>query len=91
LIDHNENIEIVDIIKVDESFHSRHYAIKRTYTYRIIQTDKKNKEELKYYTWMLDPSIKLDIENMKKSCECLLGINDFTSFKNTINSVLYNF
>lgn len=72
-----QDISIKQIIKVDDSFHARFDAKKRSYIYLI--TDQKNPFFYKYS--YLFPQIKnLSFEKLNALSKTLIGKNDFTSF-----------
>ncbi len=73
-----EDISVLSCEEVDENFHSRFDAKMRHYRYRIINrkaplTIEKNR------AWHV--AQKLDVEEMKKAAEFLIGEHDFSSFR----------
>ncbi len=73
-----EDVSVLSCEEVDENFHSRFDAKMRHYRYRIINrkaplTIEKNR------AWHI--SQKLDVEEMKKAAEFLIGEHDFSSFR----------
>ena len=74
----NNSVTILNIKKVNNKFHSRFNAIKRTYQYVIINRQsplalQKNK------AWHIRK--KLDLKAMKKGAKLLLGNHDFSTFR----------
>ena len=74
----NKPVTVLKINKIDEKFHARFDAKKRTYQYKIINrqsplTLQKNK------AWHIRK--KLDVKVMKKGGKLLLGIHDFSTFR----------
>ena len=74
----NNSVTILNIKKVNNKFHSRFNAIKRTYQYVIINRQsplalQKNK------AWHIRK--KLDLNAMKKGAKILLGTHDFSTFR----------
>ena len=74
----NNSVTILNIKKVNNKFHSRFNAIKRTYQYVIINRQsplalQKNK------AWHIRK--KLDLNAMKKGAKLLLGTHDFSTFR----------
>lgn len=73
-----EDISVLSCEEVDENFHARFDAKMRHYRYRIINrkaplTIEKNR------AWHV--AQKLDVEEMKKAAEFLIGEHDFSSFR----------
>jgi tRNA pseudouridine38-40 synthase len=76
------DISIISIEKIDESFHARFDAKKRSYIYLFSKTKSPFFQKYSYYF----PSIKnINIDELNKISKVLLGEHDFTSFsrKNT--------
>lgn len=71
-----EDIEVIELIRVPERFHSRLNAVRKTYRY-VISEDGKHVFERKYL-WNLNQT--LDLEAMKQAAEKLIGTQDFKSF-----------
>lgn len=69
------DIVIYNIIKVDPSFNARFTAINRTYRYFISKAKNPFMQDISYYL-----NVNLDIANMSKACDYLIGSKDFTSF-----------
>jgi len=71
----SDNIVVYDIYQVEDDFHSRFSASKRTYKYYV--SNKKNpfKNHLSYYF-----QHDLDVKEMNKACLYLFEYKDFTSF-----------
>lgn len=66
--------------RVDESFHSRYGAKRKTYQYRILN------QEIpaaigRQYTWAIKTT--LDLDSMLRASKWILGTHDFKSFEGT--------
>ena len=72
-----KDIAVTSIEEVDERFHSRFSAVKKTYVYRIHTGIVSNVFERKY---VYDYSEKLDVEAMRQAAAWLVGTHDFKSF-----------
>lgn len=72
-----EDIAVTQCRKVDERFHSRYQAKRKTYLYRIHTGRIPEVFERKY---VYDYQMPLDAERMKKAAELLTGTHDFRSF-----------
>ena len=70
-----EDIVIKNIKEVNLDFNSRYDAISRVYRYRIYQG---KTALLRSYVWELD--YELNLSDMKKATEKILGRHDFSSF-----------
>jgi len=73
-------IAFVKIVQVDEAFHARFSAIKRTYLYRLVSRPEPLVFE-RSHAWQV--SFKLDLEAMQAGATYLLGQHDFTTFRST--------
>lgn len=72
-----EDIQIKSIKDCSERFHSRYNALSKTYIYKINNSNRRNVFNRKYeYT----VSENLNIENMLKAANYLIGTLDFQSF-----------
>jgi tRNA pseudouridine38-40 synthase len=74
------DIAIVDIQIVDETFHARYRAISRQYVYRIL--NRQQRSVLLKDTHYLVP-YPLNLEAMQDGASRLLGRHDFSSFRST--------
>ena len=72
-----KDIAVTDIEEVDDRFHSRFSAVKKTYVYRIHTGIISNVFERKF---IYDFEGKLDVDRMKKAASLLVGTHDFKSF-----------
>lgn len=91
-----EDIFVSEVLEVDDRFHSRYNATEKVYLYKI-NNNEYNPFMRKYENYI---SKKLNIENMKKASEVLIGTHDFSSFASskskkkshvrTINSITIN-
>ncbi|WP_099189127.1 tRNA pseudouridine(38-40) synthase TruA [Tepidibacter mesophilus] len=75
-----QDIVIINIEEVDIRFHSRYNAISKTYLYKI-DNNKIHDPFLRKYTTHIPH--KLNLDNMKKASEHLIGEHDFSSFKSS--------
>lgn len=78
-----EDILITDCVNVPLSFECRHDAKYRTYMYRLISTPSSNYRRNLFqnkYAWNVR---HLDITAMQAAAAHLIGIHDFTSFRNS--------
>lgn len=72
-----EDIAVISVKKVDERFHSRFWAEKKTYLYRIHTGEIRNVFERKYVYEYQTP---LDTAKMRQAADLLLGTHDFKAF-----------
>lgn len=72
-----EDIGILDVAEAAPRFHSRLNASRKTYRYRIWNTDVPCVFDRKY-VWILPSS--LSIEDMKDAAKYLIGTHDFLAF-----------
>ena len=72
------DISVVDLERVEDSFHSRFDAIDRTYSYLIFNSPSRNVLLDDFYYW---EQTELDIKKMDEESKCLIGKHDFTSFR----------
>ena len=71
------DIAVTSIEEVDERFHARFNATSKTYIYRIHTSTIPNVFERKYmYTY----TESLDVEQMRKAANFMLGTHDFAAF-----------
>ena len=73
-----EDISVKKVNKVDTNFNARFGAKKKTYKYKIYNNESRSPMHA-YNTWWV--SQKLNIFDMKKASEYLLGNHDFSSFR----------
>ena len=73
-----EDISIKKVNKVDANFNARFGAKKKTYKYKIYNSECRSPMHA-YNTWWV--SQKLNIVDMKKASKHLLGNHDFSSFR----------
>ncbi len=74
-----EDIAVIDAINVDERFHARLSAVRKTYQYRIYIGRRKPVFDRKLVTVFEDLPV-LNVEAMRVAAGYLLGVHDFTSF-----------
>ena len=72
------DISVVDVDTVEETFHSRFDAIDRTYSYLIFNSPSRNVLLDDFYYW---EQSDLDIDKMNEESQCLIGKHNFTSFR----------
>lgn len=72
-----KDIAVSSIEEVDERFHSRFSAVKKTYVYRIHTGRVSNVFERKY---VYDYQVPLDVSAMRNAAKLLVGTHDFKSF-----------
>lgn len=70
-----EDIRIVDVSEIPESFSARRNATSRSYRYVL---SRKRRAIKRKYVWY--PQMKFSIEPMRQASACLIGEHDFTSF-----------
>ena len=78
-----EDIGVKSIEDVAERFHARYNVKSKTYVYKINTNKFRNVFNRKYIYHL---SEKLNITNMRKASEALIGSHDFQSFVNSRNS-----
>lgn len=72
-----EDIAVVDLWEADERFHARLTKCRKTYLYRINNSNISDVFERKYVYKVPE---KLDVEKMKKAASYLIGEHDFLGF-----------
>lgn len=72
-----EDIAVLEAKEVEERFHSRLHALRKTYIYRVWNSPIPNVFERKYLYQVTEP---LDVEKMKKAAALLCGTHDFRAF-----------
>ena len=72
------DISVVDVDRVEDTFHSRFDAIDRTYSYLIFNSPSRNVLLDDFYYW---EQSDLDIDKMNKESQCLIGKHNFSSFR----------
>lgn len=73
-----EDVVVVESKQVDDNFHPRHCDCRKTYQYRILNTqmpDPNRRRNTYFYRW------KLDMEAMRAATDCIVGTHDFACFK----------
>ncbi|MED4651655.1 tRNA pseudouridine(38-40) synthase TruA [Bacillus pseudomycoides] len=73
------DISIIDVELVSERFHARYNSKSKTYLYKIWNEEHTNPFMRKY---SIHVGKKLNIENMQKAAQYLIGSHDFTAFSN---------
>ena len=74
-----QDISIIDVTIVPESFHARYNAKDKVYLYKIWNKEYANPFMRKY---SMHVEKKLDVSRMKKAAEYFIGEHDFTAFSN---------
>lgn len=74
-----QDISIIEITMVDESFHSRYLAKDKTYLYKIWNEEYSNPFMRKY---SMHVSSRLNVSAMQEASKYFLGEHDFTAFSN---------
>ena len=72
------DISVVDVDRVEDTFHSRFDAIDRTYSYLIFNSPSRNVLLDNFYYW---EQSDLDIDKMNEESQCLIGKHTFSSFR----------
>ena len=72
-----EDIRVLDTFEVDDSFHPRNDAKRKSYFY-IISNQRKSSAFVGKYAWTVKQS--LQIERMIEAAQTLIGKHDFSSF-----------
>ena len=72
------DISIVGVDRVEDTFHSRFDAIDRTYSYLIFNSPSRNVLLDDFYYW---EQSDLDIDKMNEESQCLIGKHNFSSFR----------
>ena len=76
-----DDIRVKRVYRVDNDFHARFLATKRTYKY-FINTNIKSTIFNNTYTWVVGD--KLSFSSMQLSMKYLKGVHDFSSFRSSI-------
>jgi pseudouridylate synthase I len=74
-----EDISVIEVTQVPDSFHARFNTKDKTYLYKIWNNESKN-PFMRKYSMHVDK--KLDIKKMEEAAEYFLGSHDFTAFTN---------
>ena len=72
------SIRILAVDPVEEHFHARHSAVRKTYEYRIFAGDRICSPMLAPYVWAC--RYDLDLASLHTAATQILGLHDFTSF-----------
>ena len=72
------DISVVDVERVEDTFHSRFDAIDRTYSYLIFNSPSRNVLLDDFYYW---EQSDLDIDKMNEESQYLIGKHNFSSFR----------
>lgn len=72
-----EDISVLSVVSVDESFHARFHAVGKEYRYVLHLSSKRNPFQRKFaYQY----PYRLNIQAMEQASKFFLGTHDFTSF-----------
>ncbi|MBE9542258.1 MAG: tRNA pseudouridine(38-40) synthase TruA [Proteobacteria bacterium] len=74
------DIVLKELSEVDADFHARYSAKSRVYKYLIWRGDTFS-PFYRRFSWQMH--YQLDLEEMRKAAECLVGLHDFASFQGT--------
>lgn len=72
-----EDIRLLQIEQVSETFHARYSAVEKTYRYQVDLREKSNVFTRKYFCHFPQT---LQVANMRKAAAYLIGTHDFSSF-----------
>ena len=72
-----EDIGVISVCEVDDRFHSRYLAKRKTYRYRVWNSDIPCVFERKF-VWKIDKL--LNIDNMQDAAQVFIGTHDFLAF-----------
>ena len=72
------DIVIQKIEEVDEDFHARKHSKSKVYEYRILNRNLRSAFH-RGYVWHIPQ--KLNLKEMKKATQCLIGEHDFSAFR----------
>lgn len=72
-----EDIGVLSVDEVEDRFHSRYHAVRKTYVYRIWNDESPCVFERKYVWTMTD---QLDLNAMRSAAGFLVGTHDFLAF-----------
>ncbi|MEW6067340.1 MAG: tRNA pseudouridine(38-40) synthase TruA [Nitrospirota bacterium] len=78
------DIRILDASEVEDSFHPRYSAVKKTYFY-IIGNQRESSVFLYRYAWFIQQP--LEIKSIIEAAQILIGMHDFSCFMGTGSSV----
>ncbi|MBI2835872.1 MAG: tRNA pseudouridine(38-40) synthase TruA [Acidobacteria bacterium] len=79
-----EDIRVLQIDEVAETFHARHSATAKTYRYRIFNGGRCSPFERRYVWSVLPP---LDVDRMMRATRLLEGHHDFAAFQSSGSAV----
>jgi len=74
------DIVVKELSEVDADFHARYSAKSRVYKYLVWRGDTFS-PFYRRFSWQMH--YQLDLEEMRKAAECLVGLHDFASFEGT--------
>lgn len=74
-----ESISVLAVEHVDDDFHARYSAIRKTYTYRLWLSRGLLPPRVRPFVWATGP---LDTAAMEAAAQHLVGTHDFSSFQN---------
>lgn len=79
-----KDIVVYDACKVEDTFHARFSAKYRKYRYSILNSKYPDVFHRNYTHWV---AFDLNLENMLKACEFLVGVHDFSAFASEVKSI----
>ena len=79
-----EDIAVKGVKEVTSDFHARYNAKGKTYTYHILNSNKKD-AFLSRYSWRIERP--LDIDKMNEFCKEIIGTHDFLAFSSSGRTV----
>lgn len=74
------DIVVKELDEVDDDFHARYSAKSRVYKYLILRGEPFS-PFYRRFSWQVHH--QLDLQEMRKASECLIGLHDFASFQGT--------
>lgn len=79
-----EDIAVKGVKEVEPDFHARYNAKGKTYTYHILNSNKKD-AFLSRYSWRIER--QLDTQKMNEFCKEIIGTHDFLAFSSSGRTV----
>ncbi len=72
-----DDITVTNARFVNDDFHPQYSVLKKTYQYKILNSEFKNPKLRNYSEFIRQP---LDIEKIKEACKYFIGTHDFNAF-----------
>jgi tRNA pseudouridine38-40 synthase len=79
-----QDIRIINVFEVEDSFHPRYSAVRKRYFY-VIANQRESSAFLYKYTWIVQQPLQL--KSMIKEAKMLIGTHDFSSFMGSGSSI----